>query len=160
MSAEALITNLTKLYGLHEKLLNLAIRKTDLLTKGNVDGLQDIMREEQTLTAAVTVLENERQTAAKNFVKAESGEGLTLADCIKAATPEAAETLSALRDKMLEIVTQLQERNELNEQLIYQSLQFVNMNLELLQPKNETGYGRPNAKKPAQPSKSFFDSKA
>lgn len=162
MSAEALIANLTKLYQLHENLLKLAVRKTDVLKKGDVDSLQDIMRDEQKFTTAITMMEQERQTAARSFLKQNGNGQITISDCIEAAAPEAAETLRAIQEQMVTVIDKLQEQNELNKQLIYQSLQFVNMNLDLLQPDNETAtYGRPDHNRnQMKPGKSFFDSKA
>ncbi|MFD1706921.1 flagellar protein FlgN [Siminovitchia sediminis] len=161
MSAETLIANLTKQYQLHENLLKNALRKTDVLKKGDVDSLQEVMREEQKLTTAITMMESERQTAAQSFLRQTEDSPITIEDCIQAASPEAAETLRVLQEKLLDIIEKLQEQNELNKQLIYQSLQFVNMNLDLLQPEKETAaYGRPVEKKQMKQGKSFFDSKA
>ena len=161
MSAETLINNLTRQYQLHESLLKNAVKKTEVLKKGDVDSLQEIMREEQKLTTAITMMENERQTAAKAFLKKNGDGQITIADCIAAANPEAAETLKALQEQLITVIERLQNQNELNKQLIYQSLQYVNMNLDLLQPEKETAaYGRPDEKKQPKPNKSFFDSKA
>ncbi|VEF46908.1 FlgN family protein [Bacillus freudenreichii] len=161
MSAETLINNLTKQYQLHEALLKNALKKTEVLKKGDVDSLQEIMREEQKLTTAITMMENERQTAAQSFIKKNGDDQITMADCISAAVPEAAETLRALQEQLVSVIDKLQEQNELNKQLIYQSLQFVNMNLDLLQPEKETAtYGRPDTRKQTKQGKSFFDSKA
>ncbi|HEY4554462.1 MAG TPA: flagellar protein FlgN [Bacillaceae bacterium] len=164
MSAETLIANLTKIYTLHEHLLALAARKTEILKKGDADSLQSLMREEQKYMTAIAMMENERQTAAKAFLKKGRAEGLTISDCIEAATPEAAETLRNLQQKILYVIEKLQVQNDLNQQLIYQSLQFVNMSLDLFQPKHESSvYGRPDTKQPQKQQKtgmSFFDSKA
>ncbi|MBD8004673.1 flagellar protein FlgN [Bacillus norwichensis] len=162
MSAETLIVNLTKQYQLHESLLRNALKKTEVLKKGDVDSLQEIMREEQKLAAAITMMENERQTAAQSFLKKSADSQITIVDCIKAAVPEAAETLKALQDQLVSVIAKLQEQNELNQQLIYQTLQFVNINLDVLQPEKEAAaYSRPDVKKQhAKPGKSFFDSKA
>lgn len=161
MSAETLINNLTKQFQLHESLLENALKKTEVLKKGDVDSLQETMREEQKLTTAISMMENERQTAAQSFFK-KSGDGqITMADCIAAATPEAAETLRAIQEQLVAVIDKLQEQNDLNKQLIYQSLQFVNMNLDLLQPEKEAAtYGRPDTRKQTKQGKSFFDSKA
>src|SRR5690606_31139911 len=128
---------------LHEALLKNALKKTEVLKKGDVDSLQEIMREEQKLTTAITMMESERQTAAQSFLK-QNGDGeITMVDCIAAATPEAAATLRALQEQLVSVIDKLQEQNELNKQLIFQSLQFVNMNLDLLQPDREAAaYGR------------------
>lgn len=162
MSAETLIANLTKQYQLHESLLRNALKKTEVLKKGDVDSLQEVMREEQKLIAAITMMENERQTIAQSFLKKNAESQITIADCITAAAPEAAETLRALQEQLVSVIAKLQEQNDLNQQIIYQTLQFVNINLDVLQPgKEAAAYGRPDVKKQqAKPGKSFFDSKA
>jgi hypothetical protein len=57
-------------------------------------------------------------------------------------------------------VSKLKERNGLNQQLIYQSLQFINVSLDILRPQNQNlNYGDA-VRKTAKIGMGMFDSKA
>jgi hypothetical protein len=58
------------------------------------------------------------------------------------------------------VITELKERNQLNQQLIHQSLQFVHLTLDMLAPQPASiNYGPPQQNAaPKRPS--MFDSKA
>jgi len=121
-----------------------------------MNGLDQMLKEEQKFVAAINTMEKQRQLTAQQFTGRETA---TLSDCIERAAGAEKEKLQQLQGQLLELVSQLKYQNELNQKLIYQSLQFVNMNLGLLQPsKPESAtYSNPmkQAAKPA--SRSLFD---
>lgn len=159
MSIEALVTSMSQLLKLHESLLVLSKSKTEMLKKGDVDSLQSIMAKEQKYTSAILTIEQGRQRAAQSFLQ-KSSEDLTLSHCIEAAIPEVSRQLQLLQEQLATVLNQLQMQNDLNKQLIYQSLQFVNMSLHMFQPQEESAiYGRPNQQR-QRPRQSFFDSEA
>lgn len=158
---KTLMDILEKLYTLHEQLLHLAKKKTEVLKNGDVGGLQNILREEQKCASAITVAENEREKAARSFLQADGDAEVTISDCIKAADNDEGAPLRALQENMLKVIAKLQAQNELNKQLIQQTLQYVHLTLDLLQPHPESAsYGRPDGKKQPKMAQSFFDSKA
>ncbi|MDQ0177088.1 flagellar protein FlgN [Bacillus chungangensis] len=159
MSAEALITALKKLRSLHESLYQLALKKTDLLVNNEMEALQQIVADEQQHIKAIDILEKERQQAAKDFLGRE--ENITISDCIDAAPPEMAASLSELKESIVDTVTQLQKKNELNQSLVFQSLQLVNFSLDLLRPQEQKAtYGRPDQQQRKSSLRGLFDSKA
>jgi flagellar biosynthesis/type III secretory pathway chaperone len=155
-----LIEQLEKLYALHAEMLELAERKTEVLKKNDLDGLQHILRQEQKCASAMTVAEKEREKAARAFLKAKGDARVAISDCIKAAGSEGA-PLKAIQDNMLVVIGKLRQQNELNRQLIQQTLQYVHLTLDLLKPQPEaSAYGRPAGGQQPKTGQSFFDSKA
>lgn len=158
--SEPLIAVLEKLYKLHESLYKLSLEKTTIIKGNDMESLQQIIKDEQTHIAAINTLEMERQKVAKDFLHIDKD--VTISDCIEAAPLELNEKLSSLQTKIIDIVEKLKEQNELNQSLIYLSLQYVNITLDMIQPKPESyTYGRPNQPRATQkPSFTAFDSKA
>lgn len=74
--------------------------------------------------------------------------------------PVETEIIERLKAELIDEVTKLKERNGLNQQLIYQSLQFINVSLDMLRPQNQNlNYGD-SVKKPVKSVMAMFDSKA
>ncbi|MED1204375.1 flagellar protein FlgN [Heyndrickxia acidicola] len=157
MSAKLLISLLDKQQKLHENLLKIAEDKTEIIKKGDMEGLQRIMADEQKHIAAIQTIEVQRQQAAENVTGMPEA---TLSMCIEAASEDERPKLSAFQAGIMDIVEKLRHRNDLNQQLIYQSLQFVNMSLSVLRPVPEhVTYSRPDKPKAVQGQRALFSSK-
>ncbi|KMY55512.1 hypothetical protein AC623_17495 [Bacillus sp. FJAT-27231] len=156
MSAGKLIDTLAKMDRLHEMLLALCEKKTDIIKRNDMDGLDQLLKDEQKYTAAIQTLEVERQREAEKVAgKAEA----TIEDCISAATEADKERLAKLQTSLLERLKQLKELNDLNQKLIYQSLQFVSMSMSMLQPQpQQATYTHPAKHAGQRPKRSMFDS--
>ncbi|KYD25371.1 flagellar protein FlgN [Geobacillus sp. FSL W8-0032] len=145
---------------LHRHLLQLAYQKTDVLKRGDTDGLMRLIQKEQPAIAAIQQLERERA----QLVAAWSGDENppSLADCLPKIGGEERQKVERLADELLAVIRELQAANELNGQLIRQSLQWVTLMLDqwLPQPPNVT-YTAPNQNAAAhERARSLFDSKA
>ncbi|WP_335871560.1 flagellar protein FlgN [Bacillus sp. 2205SS5-2] len=165
MSLTPLLTSLTILTKLHQRMFDLSVKKTDIVTEGNIDKLNELLKDEQQHMAAIQTVEKQRQQAALSFLLDKKGasanDAPTINDCLEYADEYETEQLQKAQNQLLRQIVELQERNELNQKLIYQSLQFVNLNLSMMQPENQTAtYSRPNQPKPKAPSRSMFDSQA
>ncbi|MBS4174165.1 flagellar protein FlgN [Bacillus sp. FJAT-49736] len=158
--SEPIITVLEKLYKLHESLYKLSLDKATIIKENDMEKLQQMLKDEQSHVAAINTLEVERQKLAKQLLGTDKD--VTISECIEAAPSEMKGKLISLQTKISDIVEKLKDQNELNQSLIYLSLQYVNMTLDMLQPKPESfTYGRPNQQKsPKKPSFTAFDSKA
>lgn len=156
MSANKLIDVLDKLGRLHVLLLELAVKKTDVIKKNDMDGLDQLLKDEQKLVAAINTIEQERQRAAAELTgNSES----TMTECIVKSEVNERNTLLSLQSTLHETIKQLKEQNELNQQLIYQSLQFVSLNLSMINPQPEQPTYTHPARSHAQHKKqSMFDS--
>lgn len=160
MSAEKLIGVMERLIKLHQSLLELSNKKKDIVVNGDMDALNQLLKDEQAHLAAINQIDNERQKFAK--ILHPNLEDPTISDCVEAASGVEKKTLERLRLELLDLISQLKEKNELNQQLIFQSLHFVNFSLSLLLPKpEEINYGPEAGKTNTQGySSGLFNSKA
>lgn len=166
MSIQPIVSILEKLEKMHRSLLQLANQKTEIVKKGDIDGLQEILKSEQSHVAAIEVLEKQRQQMVTDYLRAK---GIALADTptvtqvIEATeTEEERHQLDEASKQLFLVIADLQKQNELNQQLVFQSLKFVNMTLDILRPQpGQINYaGNQAGEQNAAPKKSFFDSQA
>ncbi|WP_018665150.1 flagellar protein FlgN [Heyndrickxia acidiproducens] len=162
MSLQKLIVCLEKLVQLHSSLFTLACEKTDVIKKQDMERLQKMVNEEQAHIQAITALEKERNKCAHDFLKTRPNESVTVSDCIAAAAAgEERSKLEALREDLLIIVDKLKKQNDLNQMLIYHSLQYINLTLDLICPKQQPAtYAPPQTSRVQAAGISRFDSKA
>ncbi|MEB2282511.1 flagellar protein FlgN [Lysinibacillus xylanilyticus] len=166
MSTEAICSTLTKLERMHKSLLELAIKKTEIITVGNIEALDQMLKDEQAHVAAIDKLEQQRQKQVTDYLEAKglaSTDKATVADVIEAAEQQTEkDTLSAVRNQLLQIINDLKKQNDLNQKLVFQSLQFVNFTLDALQPRPEQINYSGNEVRGTNTvaKKSYFDSQA
>ncbi|USK49571.1 flagellar protein FlgN [Bacillus sp. CMF12] len=158
MSAETLIATMEKLLKLHKSLYELAVKKTDIIKTGDMDALNQMLKDEQAHIAAIGRLENEREKAANSI--APMLESPTVSDCLNILTQPDRLKLEAITNELAELIFELKEQNFLNQQLVHHSLQFVNVSMSLLRPQPETmNYGPPAKKKSEKMNPGIFNSK-
>ncbi|MBN8201544.1 flagellar protein FlgN [Bacillus sp. NTK034] len=158
MSAEALTATMEKLLKLHKSLYEVAVKKTDIIKTGDMDGLNQMLKDEQAHIAAIGRLENEREKAAISIVP--MLESPTVSDCLNILTQPDRLKLEAITKELAELVYELKEQNFLNQQLVHHSLQFVNVSMNFLRPQPETmNYGPPAKKKSGKMNPGIFNSK-
>ncbi|MFD2369396.1 flagellar protein FlgN [Brevibacillus sp. GCM10020057] len=162
---EMLYELLDNLIQLHKALYTLATHKKEVLIKGKVDELVAITRQEQKLMKGITAAETARLNTVRELTN-EKGFSLqegTLAELIKLTTSAEEKTrLTDCRNELIRIVSELRDANELNQQLLKQSLSFVNMTLDLITdaPEDDFIYGHPSAEGYRQANRTFFNKKA
>ncbi|MGM0841695.1 MAG: flagellar protein FlgN [Bacillota bacterium] len=164
MSATNLTTTLEKLYKLHKSLFDLSMDKTDVIKKGDMSELDRVLKDEQKHLAAINTVEADRKRESSHYLQSRGvhlNEAPTISQCIELSSPDEQETLAHWQQKLVDIIGELKDQNELNQKLVYQSLQFVNMNLSMTQPQpDQSTYSRPNGEKKSPTGRSMFDSKA
>ena len=157
MSAAQVIAIMEKLYKLHKVLYQLEQKKEKLLKEDNVDGLSGLLAEEQKYIAAIQTIERARKKEVANWLGQEEA---TISDCLEKAEGEEKEKLFQLRKQLMDVVELLKQQNHLNQQLIYQSLQFITYSLNLLHPQpREATYSHPKQIMKERLGQSLFDSK-
>ena len=145
MSVQSLMSNLEKTYRLNESLLQLSTKKTDILKKGDFDALNELTANEQKHIQAIEQLEKQREKLLSEMVKTSGNQTVTLSDCLELVNDTEREKLNELKEKLTQQLKELQNRNDLNEQLIQQSLQFIQVSLNLFRPQQEQiTYAPPN----------------
>jgi len=145
VSVQSLMSNLEKTYRLNESLLQLSTKKTDILKKGDFDALNELTANEQKHIQAIEQLEKQREKLLSELVKTSGNPTVTLSDCLELVNDTEREKLNEFKEKLTQQLKELQNRNDLNEQLIQQSLQFIQVSLNLFRPQQEQiTYAPPN----------------
>jgi flagellar biosynthesis/type III secretory pathway chaperone len=157
MSAEKLIATMDKLLKLHKSLYEIAQKKTEIVKIGDIEALNQTLKDEQSHIAAISKLESDRQKMAADLVP--GTEKPTIEDCLSRVDGNTCEILTHLRTELQQVIAQMKQRNELNQQMLLQSLQFVNFSLNVMRPQAANFTYGPNAGKSNQYA-SLFNSKA
>jgi len=166
MSVQTIMTILEKLEKMHRSLLEHSYRKTELVKKGDMEELDQMLKIEQSHVAAIETLEQQRQQVVTEYLRAKriAPAGIpSVADVIEATEDETEKSeLQAVRKRLISVIDELKQQNDLNQKLVYQSLQFVNMTMEMMRPSTEQiNYsGKEVRGQNAIPKKGYFDSQA
>jgi len=162
MSTDHLVTVMERLLDLHNSLLEKAYKKTTVIEKGDIEALNILIKEEQKLLPTINKFEQVRQQVVRNFLTPfhVEEENFTISTCLTYIDDSKKDKLAELREELLEVAQKLQKQNELNSELVKQSLQFVQMSLDMIYPKTpEFNYGPPRQSGPST-SNSLFNRKA
>lgn len=120
----------------YEGLLTVSQRKTPIIVSGNLDNLQKITDEEQTLVSRINNLERRRMevTADIATVLNKDVTKLTLTNLIDmlAARPEEQAALMKSYDRLHQSVRELKRVNEQNGSLLRDALEMVNFEINIL----------------------------
>ncbi|BCJ87863.1 flagellar protein FlgN [Effusibacillus dendaii] len=119
----------------HEAFLQVAERKKQTLIKGDIDTLQEILNVEVSFVRKIEALEEERmrqgqQIAELYNLQLEELTATKLAALIE--NPEQVAKLKLLTGRFAKVVGDLQAVNDLNGQLIRQSLDLVQRTIEMI----------------------------
>lgn len=168
MSTEHIAADLERLIGLHRELARIAEEKKQVLIQGDMERLTRVLQTESQVYKQASAAEESRQRETASFLAAKgvrqtgkSGEW-TVSDLIKLVfNAEEKRRLMKLQTELLGVIRELQEANELNRQLVEQSLAFVNNTLDFITEsrQQEITYSHPG-KQQAGTRKGFFDQKA
>ena len=138
MSIANIVVTLEKLEKMHKSLLELALAKTEYIKQGDMEKLDQLIKNEQAHVAAINTLEQQRQSMVTDYLRAK-GIALTdtpsVADVINAAENiESKESLVNVRERLVTLLNQLKIQNELNQKMVLNSLQFINVTLDAMRP--------------------------
>lgn len=149
---------------LHKSLYELAKRKTDIIIKSDVDALKHILKDENKHIQAIQKLSLELSDIGSAILDKDQNSGAaTISAIIENAGSHDKGMLHNLKADLEEQVDSLKRQNNLNQDLLEQSLQFVNLSLDLLIPDLDTfNYSSNNESNEdiSQNKRSLFDSKA
>ena len=164
MSASRIIQTLEKLLLLYKSLYSIAVKKTEVIKKGTLQPLNTVISEEKQHLQAIQKLERNLMQEAKIFLDKKgivTGE-ITISKCIEQTSNNEKTTLENQQKALEAEVNKLKKQNELNQQLLEQSLQFVNLSLDMLSPEIDAfNYDHPDQEQEiARNNRSIFDSKA
>ncbi|MFS1517151.1 flagellar protein FlgN [Bacillus sp. SCS-151] len=165
MSSQKLLQTLESLFKQHESLYDLSIKKVDVIKSSNIESLDKILIEEQKHIAIINKLNEERKAMVYELVSGHpiSGNEPTMTDCINIVSGQTKQQLADIQSELIKVIDKLKQQNELNQALIYQSLQYVNLSLDLLIPQPTSfNYEKPTSTTSHEQivNRSMFDSKA
>ncbi|RZT21568.1 flagellar protein FlgN [Fictibacillus sp. BK138] len=152
METAQMTSLLERLLKSHEDLLALGERKTEVLKQGDMKALDALLKEEDLQVKKLQSIEKERLIKFAN---------VTLGDMLEQAEDPEKERLLHLQEQLVQAYEILKSRNELNQELLVQSLQYVNMSLSMVQPHTEPAtYSNLKSNPYNTNAASLFDSKA
>lgn len=133
---EELLDTLEKEHLEYEKLLELSERKTPIIIKGSIAELEKITDEEQIVVNRISHLDSKRETVTKDIANVinKDVETLKLSTLIKllANQPNEQKRLSDIHDRLQKTVGTIRRLNEHNQELINQSLELVEFDLNVV----------------------------
>ena len=147
---ENLIDTLEKENTEYGKLLELSKKKSSVVVSRDIPALEKITDEEQIVVSAISTLDAKRAEVTKDIANVlnKDVESLTLSALISmlGKSPSEQSRLSAVHDRLKTTVTALRTLNESNRQLIDQSKEMVEFDLNMIrsmrQAPETNNYGR------------------
>lgn len=119
---------------IYEKLLSLSMEKKDAIIEGKVNELDNFIKLEGNLILEIGKLENERDSTAEALARELgcSRENLTISYICNEVKDRRCTSLKKAADSIGSTLNKLKEINDLNGELIEQSLEFINFSINLI----------------------------
>lgn len=139
------------------ELLVISDEKTNILVKNDVESLESIVPKEEELIKGVITLEKKRMGLLDTWgMNMET----PISDIIN-NIPDGKEELIFLRDKLSDIMNELQRKNDLNNSIMEENLDWLEFNLNLItSTKAPVGYDGEEKRDTNMGNRSIFDTKA
>lgn len=162
MSAQQIIQLLEKLVTLHVSLLEIAKRKTEIIKTGKIEQMQPLLVKERRHVQALEQVEGKRQELVERWFLQQnlSTENTTITAMLEQISNEdEAVELANVTEALARKMTELKQQEQLNQTLIQQSMKFINLSLDLINPSlKNMNYG--SNKESESINQTVFDSKA
>lgn len=152
-SIQALLESMEKLQEAHEALLELAKAKTPILVSNDIDQLNMIVNRENKWVRAIAEANQQRIQIIGSYLISRGynpNPKITVGDLIKVIfKAEEKQALMEAQQKLVVTIEELKKENVINQQLIEQSLAFINYSLDLVigPPEDDMVYRNPNRAK-------------
>ncbi|GGA67165.1 flagellar protein FlgN [Ornithinibacillus halotolerans] len=161
MSVQSIIETLNKLISIHRQLLDLSIQKTEIVKEGQIEKLQSVLVKERKLVQQLEKEETVRHEEVKNWFAQQglSNDEATMTNLLNHIENEIEKIeLEEHAVQLTDLIVKLKQQEQLNLALIHQSMQFVQLSIDLLSPSlKNLNYGD---KQQPTVNRSLFDSKA
>jgi flagellar biosynthesis/type III secretory pathway chaperone len=165
VSIPHIVQCLEQLNTIHLELLSLGENKKQVIIDNNVDELNKIVSRESKLMKQIVESEQKRMNAIHDYLQQQghssSSAALSISELIKLVfKADEKKALIDAQSALLETLVKLKKMNDINQQLIGQSLQYINFSLDIIAPsENEATYHKPNQQKGYQ-KPGMFDTRA
>lgn len=146
----------------HEQLLIVSRQKTDQIREGLVEELQTTLIKERKIVQTTVRLEEQRIRAVNQWAEISqlSEENATMTWIIEQVHEVKDRTaLEKVTAQLVDLIVEIKQQEQLNEALLEQSMQFVQLSLEMLNPTIENFNYNKEQQAPSV-ERSVFDSKA
>lgn len=134
---EELITVLQKEADVYQQLIPISEKKTEILIKGDLKRLETATEQEQILLDQAVALGHKRESVIQNMgmVLNKDPKELDLSGLIELLEnqPEERKRLSLLHDSLRQVMQRLVDVNEKNKNLIENSLEMIEFNMNFIQ---------------------------
>ncbi len=134
---DELIGVLGQEYEIYQQLIPIAMEKTQVIVRNDMNALQDITNKEQLVVDHINFLERKRDEVMNNIktVIGKKAASLNLTSLVHLLDKQPSEqkALSVLRDNLKAAVQRLAEINDRNKSLIQQSLEMIEFNMNFIQ---------------------------
>ncbi|WHH61521.1 flagellar protein FlgN [Petroclostridium sp. X23] len=149
-----------RVYG---KILKLSKDKTELVVSGKVTELENVVKLEQALVMQVGRLEQLRGTIAEHLAeKLNLGkQDITISTLMGYMDEVQQKKLKSFEQRMLEILEELKDTNQLNAKLIKQSLEYIEFSMNVIAGTSAAGnnYEGKGTARETKGGKNLFDIK-
>lgn len=133
---ENLISLLQEETAMYQQLLELSMKKTPVIVGGDLESLQKITDEEQTIVARINHLDAQREEVTGDIANVLNKDvaNLKLADIVTMMSqrPQEQKTLAQTHDRLKEVLADVSRVNEQNRELIRSSLELVEFDMNLI----------------------------
>ncbi|SEQ25404.1 flagellar protein FlgN [Piscibacillus halophilus] len=164
MTIQAIIEHLEKLYQLNESLLAISKDKTELVKKSQIEEFNELLMKERKHVQAIDQLEEKRVRLTEEWFKkhAPDASEQTISQLVELTDDaESKEKLEAVYQRLIMNLASLKQQEDLNRELIQQSLQFIELSLEMYEPQSkQINYDQTKKSTNQRTQTSMFDSKA
>jgi len=166
MSISAVISCLEEMHRIHSVLLELADQKKEVLISNSVDRLNQIIHKENQYVRQIAELDKERAEAVNQFLISKCyrpNPKVTISDLVQLLfKAEEKMRLMDVQKQLTHVIAQLKKANELNQQLIQQSLSFIDYSLDLFigPAQDDVTYQNPSHNAQGHQRRSMFDTRA
>ncbi len=106
----------------------ISYEKTDIIMKSDIKNIDNITRQEEKLVNEMSSLEKERIELFNSWGVSKD---TSISNVIE-KIPEGKDSLTLLKDEMLELVSDIDMRNRLNNDLIRENLDWIDFNMNLI----------------------------
>jgi len=162
---QELVKSLEELLDLHISLHELALQKKEHIIHNKMDELNSVVLKETKLIKEVSNNEQLRQALVVQLQRDLGYRprlNIKLTEVIKAVTnPDDKQTLIRLQSELSTAINNLRQLNELNQQLLMQSMDYVNFSLDAMlgAPDEEATYKKPSIQPQAVKRTGLFDTR-
>lgn len=160
---DKLISILREQLKFNEILLNMSIEKEGYIKEHDIKKLNALVFEEQNIVKKIIFLEKQRGVCVNSIQKESKREGkdMSLIEIIENIGGDKKDEVLIVSKNLRTVLDQLKNQNDLNNKLIEISLEYVDLNINILKSVVDSGpktYGK-GAYESKSGNKNYFDSK-